>query len=42
MKKSGWCYLCFIVPVKKYDWMIHENLYAKTNQDSTISHTRKV
>ena len=29
----------FIPLVKKYDWMIHENLFISTNQDSTVSFT---
>ena len=31
--------LYFIVGVKKFDWMIHENLFAWTKKDSTISFT---
>ena len=25
------------MPIKKYDWLIQENLFVQTNQDSTIS-----
>ena len=27
--------------VEKYGWVIQKSLFAETNQDSTISHTRE-
>ena len=29
------------MPVEKYGWAIKEALFAKTNRDSTFSHTRE-
>ena len=40
-RKRSWHELFFIISDETYDSAIHQNLFALTNQDSTISHTRE-
>lgn len=37
-KKRDWHRLRFIVPARKYGWVIHQNLFAQANQDSIFLH----